>query len=229
MVGQDISIVCENGEIPAYFSEPKVGNGPGVIIISAIFGVDDDTKKMCDKLAESGHPAMALNMFWKDEIDSGPLLLENYDRAIARAQRVDRKSGNAYIRASIDKLKSASSCDGKVAVFGFCYGGPYAVEAAAHLGVDGAISFHGSYIEKFLEEFKNINCPIDFHFGDNDNVAPMDVIRLVEAECSKLEDANVFVYSGGAHGYMFPNRGDGYHAKAAELSWDRAIEFLKKI
>jgi hypothetical protein len=86
MVGQDISIVCENGEIPAYFSEPKVDNGPGVIIISAIFGVDDDTKKMCDKLAESGHPAMALNMFWKDEIDSGPLLLENYDRAIARAQ-----------------------------------------------------------------------------------------------------------------------------------------------
>ena len=229
MTTEDILIAYKTGEIPAYLTEPPVGKTVGIIVISAIFGVDDDTKKICDRLAEAGFPAMALNMFWEDDVDPGPLSTEDYERAKARAIRVDRNDGNAYVEAAISQLKSLNSCNGKVVVFGFCYGGPYVIEAAARYGIDGGVSFHGSYVEKYLSEFKNISCPLEFHFGDNDAVAPMTAVKQVKAECDKFEDHELFVYPGGEHGYMFPNRGSGYQAEAAELSWERAIKFLGKV
>jgi carboxymethylenebutenolidase len=229
MAAQEILIDYEKGKIPAYFSEPEFNKSVGVIVVSAIFGVDDDTKKVCDRLADSGFPAMALNMFWQDDTDPGPLSGAEHERAKARSTRVDRKDGNAYVEAAISKMKSTKSCNGKVVVFGFCYGGPYVVEAAARHGIDGGVIFHGSFIEKFLSEFKNISCPIEFHYGDNDAIAPMTAIEQVKVECDRRENRNLFVYPGGEHGYMFPNRGSGYHAEAADLSWERAINFLNKL
>ena len=229
MVAQNILIEHQDGKIPAYLSEPPSGEMVGVIVISAIFGVDDDTQRICDRLADAGYPAMALNMFWQDDTDAGPLSGAEHEKAKARSLRVDRKDGNDYVEAAISRMKSINTCNGKIAVFGFCYGGPYVVEAAARHGIDGGVVFHGSYVEKFLPEFKNINCPIEFHYGDNDAIAPMSAIEIVKKECDKQENRDIFVYPGGEHGYMFPNRGAGYLAEAADLSWDRAFNFLGKL
>jgi carboxymethylenebutenolidase len=231
MSGQDKTVAYKTGKIPVYCVEPVSGKGVGVVVVSAIFGVDGDTQKICSDLAAAGHPAMALDMFWEDDFDTGALDVspENVERARARAGRVDRADGNAYISTVLDAMKALKSCNGKVTVFGFCYGGPYVVEAAAHLGIDGGVSFHGSFVENFLPEFANITCPLAFHYGDNDAVAPMEAIDQVKAECKKHDNADVYVYPGGEHGYMFPNRGAGYQVEAAQLSWGRALEFLSTI
>ena len=57
----------------------------------------------------------------------------------------------------------------------------------------------------------------------------MEKIALIEAECKKRENRELFVYADGEHGYMFPNRGSGYHEEAAELSWKRTLDFLRNI
>jgi len=229
MTSQDIVVPTVIGEISAYESIPVSGSAVGVIVISAIFGNDDDTKKICDDLATEGFPAAAINMFCRDELDRGPLSINDYDRAIARSKRLDRDDGNIYVKASIDYLKSSEYCNGKIAVFGFCYGGPYVIEAAAQHWIDGGISFHGSYIENFLFEFEHVRCPMEFHYGDNDSVAPIGAIKQVQIECEKLDDAKLYIYPGGEHGYMFPNRGSGYQAEAAQLSWNHAIKFLNRL
>jgi len=230
MAGQTISVPYNSDAIPAYCAEPGNGSDVGVVIVSAIFGVDDDTKKICDDLAAEGYPALALNMFWEDDDpDVIAISPEGAKRGKARAGRVDRAAGNAYIGACIEDLKSRASCNGKIVVMGFCFGGPYVVQSAARHGIDGGISFHGSFVEKFLGEFENISCPLDFHYGDNDAVAPMEAIDQVRSACDQRDDAEVYVYPGGEHGYMFPNRGAGYQAEAAQLSWQRALEFLRKI
>jgi carboxymethylenebutenolidase len=229
-MGQDIGVSYNGGELPAYFAAPSSGNGIGVVIVTAIFGVDDDTKKICDDLATAGYPTIAPNMFWLDE-NSGVIAVspEGSEQGKARAGRVERDDGNAYIGACIDELKAHENCNGKVAVMGFCFGGPYVVQAAARFDVAGGISFHGSFVEKFLGELVDVSCPLAFHYGDNDEVAPMAAIDQIQAACEKRENAEVFVYSGGQHGYMFPNRGAGYLHDAAQLSWDRAFEFLNKL
>jgi len=229
-MGQDIGVTYKDGELPAYFAAPSSGNGIGVVIVTAIFGVDDDTKKICDDLAAAGYPTIAPNMFWQDE-DSGVIAVspEGSEQGKARAGRVERDDGNAYIGACIDDLKAHENCNGKVVVMGFCFGGPYVVQAAARFEIVGGISFHGSFVEKFLGELDNVNCPLAFHYGDNDAVAPMEAVEQVQAACENRENAEVFVYPDGQHGYMYPNRGAGYLAEAAQLSWDRAFEFLNKL
>ena len=230
MSGRDISVAFRDGAIPSYCAEPDDGKGMGIVIVTAIFGVDDDTKKICDDLAAAGHPTIAPNMFWQDE-DSGVIAVsaEGSERGKARAARVDRDDGNAYIGACIDQLKAHENCNGKVAVMGFCFGGPYVVQAAARFDVAGGISFHGSFVDKFLGELDDVSCPLAFHYGDNDEVAPMTAIEQIQAACENHDNAEVFIYPGGQHGYMFPNRGAGYLHDAAQLSWDRASEFLNKL
>ena len=229
-MGQDIGVSYDGGNLPAYFAEPASGSGIGVVIVTAIFGVDDDTKKICDDLAAAGYPTVAPNMFWQDE-DAGVIAVspEGSERGKARAARVDRDDGNAYIGACIDDLRARETCNGKVTVMGFCFGGPYVVQAAARFDVAGVVSFHGSFVENFLGELADVNCPLAFHYGDNDAIAPMAAIDKVKAVCENRDNAEVFVYPGGQHGYMFPNRGAGYLAEAAQLSWDRTFEFLNNL
>ena len=229
-MGQETGVAYNGGEIPAYIAEPTSGSGVGVVIVTAIFGVDGDTKKICDDLAAAGYPAIAPNMFWQDE-DAGVIAVspEGSERGKARAGRVGRDDGIAYIGACIDDLKARETCNGKVTVMGFCYGGPYVVQAAARFDVAGGVSFHGSFVENFLGELDAVSCPLAFHYGDNDEVAPMTAVEQVQAACANRNNAEVFVYPGGQHGYMFPNRGAGYLAEAAQLSWDRTFALLNTL
>ena len=87
MVAQNILIEHQDGKIPAYLSDQPSGAMGGVIVISAIFGVDDDTQRICDRLADAGYPAMALNMFWQDDTDAGPLSGDEHEKAKARSLR----------------------------------------------------------------------------------------------------------------------------------------------
>ena len=89
---------------------------------------------------------------------------------------------------------------------------------------------NGSYVEKFLTDFSQITCPVQFHYGDNDAVAPMEgSVSVVQAACADRHDAEVFIYSGGEHSYMFRSRAGVYLEDAAELSWQRTFELLANL
>ena len=58
-----------------------------------------------------------------------------------------------------------------------------------------------------------------------------EVIDQVKKTFSEArDDAEVFVYPGGVeHGYMLPGHGAAYNEAAAEQSWERTLDLLKKI
>ena len=136
----------------------------------------------------------------------------------------------AYIEAAIEVLRVSPRCNGKIALQGYCFGGPFVVQASARLNVNAGFSYHGSYVEKFLGEFGQINCPMQFHYGDNDAIAPMEgSVSVVQAACADRDAAEVFIYAGGEHSYMFPSRSGVYLEDAAELSWQRTFELLANL
>ena len=232
MSGQDIDIPYHSRALPGYMAEPLDGQKPGVVVIGAIFGVDDDIKAITDRLAANGYPAIAPNMFWEDTEDTDvlPVSPEGSERGRARAARINRDAGVAYIAAAIETLRGSPRCNGKIAVQGYCFGGPFMVQATARLDVNAGFSYHGSYVEKFVSEFGQITCPVQFHYGDNDAVAPMEgSVSVVQAACADRRDAEVFIYSGGEHSYMFPSRAGVYLEDAAELSWQRTFELLASL
>ena len=232
MSGQDINIPYQSRALPGYMAEPVKGQKPGVVVIGAIFGVDDDIKAITDRLAANGYPAIAPNMFWEDAEDTDvlPVSPEGSERGRARAARVNRDAGVAYIAATIEILRASPRCNGKIALQGYCFGGPFMVQATARLDVSAGFSYHGSYVEKFVSEVGQINCPVQFHYGDNDAVAPMEgSVSVVQAACADRDNAEVFIYAGGEHSYMFLSRAGVYLEDAAELSWQRTFELLASL
>ncbi len=227
MPGQDIEIEFEDGTIPAYFAPPVAGDGGGVVLISTIFGVDDEARGVADDLSNAGFAAMAPDMFWR--VDPGAVPVSDMQRAQVRNKAFNSEDGVRYVAAAVADMKARPECNGKVAVMGFCFGGPYALMGASRLGCDAGISFHGSHVGNFMDEFAVVQCPLSFHYGDNDAVAPMTEITEIKAAIDALDGSGLFIYPGAEHGYMFPSRGDGYDVAARDASWERALAVLDRM
>ncbi len=229
MNGRKSEFLFKDKSIPAYFSAPTGNPGMGVVVVSAIFGVTDEIEKICDDLAAAGYPAVAPDMFWR--VDPGPLpsTPEGYQRGIARAADYDRDEGLQYVDAAIGEIKGHPQCNGRVAVMGFCFGGAFALLGSTRLGIDGGVCFHGTAVERHLDEFRQAGSPLSFHYGDADEVAPMSEVNQIITACGELDDAEIFIYPGAQHAYMFPSRGDIYDEDAATKSWNRALDFLRRL
>ena len=231
MAGTHVTIaVADGGTFDSYVAAPAAGKGAGVVIVSTISGVDSDMTHYADTLTAEGFVVSAPDMFWRDA-DPGPLpwTAEGRKRAFARNDRYDLEQGMRDLADVIADLKKHPRCNGKIAVMGFCFGSPFALLAAARYGTDAGISFHGSHVEKYLAEVGRVRCPLSFHYGDQDEVAPMAAVERIREAFNGLPDAKVFVYPGAGHGFMTMTRGPGYMESVAHSAWARAREVLKRL
>ena len=186
---------------------------------------------VADRLAREGYAAVVLDPFWRDE-DFGVIGHdeEGRKRAFARLERTPFDQAFGDLTDVINDLRSRKECNGRIAVMGFCYGGPFAIVAGAKCGIQAGISYHGSFVDKFLDSVPDVDCPLSFHWGDNDRAAPMELIERVKEEFMQLDDAEVHLYSGGVeHGYMLPGHEPAYNKAAAEQSWERTFQLLKSV
>ena len=74
-----------------------------------------------------------------------------------------------------------------------------------------------------------MRCPLSFHYGDRDEVAPMAAVERIREAFSGLPDAKVFVYPGAGHGFMTMTRDPGYMESVAHSAWARALEVLNRL
>jgi carboxymethylenebutenolidase len=231
MAGTHVKIAAaDGGTFDSYVASPVSEKGAGVILISTISGVDSDMTYYADLLATEGFVASAPDMFWRDS-DPGPLPWndDGRKRAFARNERYDLELGMRDLADVIAHLKKHPRCNGKIAVMGFCFGSPFALLAAARYGTNAGISFHGSHVENHLDEVDRVRCPLSFHYGDRDEVAPMTAIERIQEAFGRIADAQVYVYAGAGHGFMTMTRGRGYSESVARTAWARALEVLRRI
>lgn len=228
----DIRIAASDGDaFEAYLAAPSSGQGPGVAIVSTIFGLEDDVKAYADRLAADGCVVAVPNVFWRVE-DSEALRPDvppsdpGFKRAVDRAFALDIDKSMDDLARVIAHLRARPACNGRIAVMGFCWGGRYALRAAAELPVDASISFHGTQCATVLDRAPRAKCPMSFHWGDKDWVVPMPEIAKIRDAFAAAKDAEVVVHPGAEHSYMLPSRGAGYSASAAEASWSRALELI---
>ena len=87
----DIKVAATGGgEFDCYVALPKSEKGPALVIMPAVFGVDDDVRKMVDDLAAKGIVAAAPDLFWRG--DSGPMPRTEEGRRRATERSADRET-----------------------------------------------------------------------------------------------------------------------------------------
>lgn len=230
MTGKQIEIAAEDGKFEAYLAAPdqgpNQGRGPGVVLVTHIYGVDRDTKAMCDDLARRGCVALAQNFFWRDQ-DPGVLeqSAEGGQRARARAMRIDFAKAMADLKHAIAEVRRHPNCNGKIAAFGYCFGGAYVWRSACDGLIDAGVSFHGTFVSKSMKQGDKPRCPVSFHYGDNDELAPPDELAAVK-RTADAAGAEFVIHAGAPHGFMMPSNPHHYHAEAAGKSWDRALQIV---
>lgn len=231
MAGIDIKIASsEGGEFDSYIALPASGPAPGIVLAAAVFGVDNDMRQITDDLAAQGFCATSPDFFWRG--DKGPLTRSEEDGKRARARAQPRKElieqGVQDLADAVADLKARPECNGKVAVAGFCYGGPYALIGPARLGLDAGFAYHGTNVQDWYEELENVNVPVGLFWGTEDHAGPPEVLDKFKKGAEIYDSLEVHIYPDVGHGYTAKSA-PAWDADAAKHSWTRTYEILNTL
>ena len=217
-MGKMIRLKAKDGhELDAYLAEPKGKAKGGIVVVQEIFGVTSHVKRVADQYAAQGYKAIAPAMF--DRVERNVTLdYSQIQKGLEYMHQLKWPNTLADLTAAADEIRGV----GGAAVVGYCWGGTVAHVAASELDLDAAVSYYGGGVAKNLD--KKPQCPIMYHFGDQDASIPLPDIE-------KIKKANptspLHVYPGAGHGFNCDERGS-YSAKDAKVAFERSVAFLKE-
>jgi carboxymethylenebutenolidase len=215
MSGHDVRITApDKARYQCFIAGEVLPPRPAIILFSAIFGADDDMKQMAQRWVDRGYLVAVPDYYHR----IAPGILDRSEEgrkaAVARWMAVDVDLVIADVRPLKDHLLSLPSCNGKVAALGVCAGGELAFLAAARLGIQAAAAFHGTHIDRHLDEADAIGVPVTLHYGEADTLVPAEKVAAVKVGLEGRSSVEIHVYPGAEHGFSFPGR-PSYHEAAA--------------
>jgi carboxymethylenebutenolidase len=228
MQGENIRVrSSEGGEFDCYRVTPRAGaKVPAIVIASAVHGVNADLRAIADEFASQGCIAAAPDLFWRSV--PGPLARDD-DRTKERSQpRLEKiQTGEADLADTLAGLRQEPLWNGRAAVMGLCYGGPYAILGPKRLGYDAGISCHGSQMLDYIEELEGLDRPVCIIWGDEDHQAPADVLDAYRGAAARMRNLELHVFPGVLHGYMMPENVKAFDRKTRDFSMARALAILE--
>jgi len=210
-----------------YLVKPPSGSGPGVLVIQEWWGLDNDLKKMADKLAAAGFVALAPDLYHGQvaghtEMDKAAHLMNTMP-----ADRAGRDMSGA-----VDFLASHPSVTSKgIGVVGFCMGGMLSFIIAANRPdkVKAVVPFYGFPQGPMEPDWSKLSAAIRGHMAENDDFFPPAAAAALEKKLRAMgKDCSLKVHPGTGHAFMGPHNALGtLNEKLAAQIWPDVIAFLK--
>lgn len=222
-------------EVNCFVTYPEVKDrATAVIVIHEIFGLTDWARSVTDELAEAGYIAIAPDLLWGSAPGGGGTteLIKSGNEVGQAIRKLSPDQITADLNAVVDYVAKLPSCNGKVVVVGFCWGGGQSFRFATNnKNLKAGFVFYGTGPDK-TEDFARINCPVYGFYGGNDN----RVTATVPATTASMKDAQKtyepVVYDGAGHGFMRAGEAPDASAankKAHDDAWQRMKELLGTI
>jgi carboxymethylenebutenolidase len=219
----------EGPEFDCHVAMPETGPAiPAVVLASSIYGVDEDLRGIADEFASSGCIAVAPDLFWRTL--PGPLARGDA-RATLRAQRrLDCiRTGERDFVDVMRMLAGQPLFNGRAALIGLCYGGPYAIVGPKRLGFEAGMSCHGSQMLDFVTDLQDVERPIFIEWGDHDDAAPAAVRDAYRAAAAQMQNVKLRVFPGAAHGYMMRGNTGAFDEALYEQTIERALAMVQAL
>jgi carboxymethylenebutenolidase len=221
----EISTLDGSGRFRAYRANPNSSPRGAIVVIQEIFGLNPGIRARCDRWAENGYLAVALDLFWRDtpNLNLDPDVPEQLQQAFGHYQKFDKDLGIQDLEATIRYARTESG--GRVGVVGYCLGGMLTYLCATRTDTDASVAYYGGGIDAFLGESHAIARPILLHFAEQDHFIPSDTIALIKKELGSNPHAAIHTYPGVDHGFATES-GKRRVADAAELADSRTAAFF---
>lgn len=198
---------------------------PGVLILPAWKGIDNEAKNAATELQKQGYIAFVADIYGEGNIPA-----DNAAAAkIAGSYKQDYKAYQQRISVALEELKKQGANPEKIAVIGYCFGGTGALETArAGFPVSGVVSIHGG----LAKGNDRLNVPIKTkvlveHPADDENVKPEDLTNLITELKTGKTDFQIITYANSKHTFTNPESPD-YNEVMAKRAWNHTLTFLKE-
>jgi carboxymethylenebutenolidase len=220
-------------EVNCYVTYPEVKDkATAVIVIHEIFGLSDWARSVTDELAEAGYIAIAPDLLWGLAPGGGGTAeLGGADAATKVIGKLPPDQITADLDAVAKYVSELPSCNGKIAVGGFCWGGGQSFRYATNnKDLKAAFVFYGG--PPAANEMARINCPVYGFYGGNDSRVTSTVTNAVASMKKAEKTYEPVTYEGAGHGFM--RGGEAPNAKpddkkAHDEAWVRWKDILKKL
>lgn len=218
-----IEYPTEKGKMRAYSARPRGENKlPAMIVIHENRGLNAHIEDVARRVALEGYLTIAPDAL--SPLGGTPA---NPDDARGLFAKLDRAENIGNFTAAVKYLKTHPQSTGKVGCTGFCWGGAITNQVAVHAPeLDAAVPFYGS--QPATEDVPRIKAALMLHYAGNDERINAGIAAFEEALKKASISYKLFVYEGAGHAFFNDSNPSRYHKEAAELAWQRTLEFLKE-
>jgi carboxymethylenebutenolidase len=220
-----------NGSIRGYFVRPvsadtreaKPSKLPGILVIHENRGLNPHIEDIARRLALANFMAFApdgltsLGGFPGDDYKGGQLF-----------NKIDKAKMFEDMAAAGVWLRERQDCTGKIGVTGFCYGGSTSNALAVRLGADlaAAVPFYGGPPPD--ADIPKIKAAVLVHHGELDTRLAATWPAYDKALTAAGVAHEGYIYPGSVHGFNCDATPERYNKPAADLAWQRTIDWFNK-
>ncbi|NJK37136.1 MAG: dienelactone hydrolase family protein [Oscillatoriales cyanobacterium RM2_1_1] len=212
--------------ITGYIARPAQATAtlPGLIVIHEWWGLNDNIRKMTERLAGEGYLALAVDLYG-GEVAETP---EKAKELVTAAQQNPEVLKN-NLRQAYQYLEREEKAP-KIASIGWCFGGTWSLNTALLFPrqLDAAVIYYGGGIETSPEKLQDLEMPILGIFGELDQNPSVETVRQFEAALKGLgKPVEIKIYPNANHAFANPS-GTRYNPEAAADAWTKTVAFLAK-
>lgn len=228
-----LDVNTPDGPLPVDVFRPAGGNGAGIVLCQEIFGITEFMRQVARRLAsELGYTVFLPHFYWRQATPGEPAeAVEGggeaaLHRGMALAQGCDWGLAVDDALATVEAARNDAATGGRVALYGYCWGGGLAFAAAAAGTPDALVSYYGSALPSLLELAPDVTAPSLHHFGTADSFIPVPEQERIRASVTR-DGVEWHSWEGAGHAFSNPLP-DFHHREADEGAWAVTAEWLTR-
>jgi carboxymethylenebutenolidase len=218
-----VSFTGATGNLSGYLALPAGGGTRlgTVLVIHENRGLNPHIEDVARRLAKDGFAALAV-----DFLSPAGGTPTDEDRAREMISGLDPKQTLDNAVAAVSYLKTHPSGNGKVGAVGFCWGGGLVNQlATATADLAAGVAYYGRTPDSAA--VPNIKSRMLLHYAGLDERINAGIEEYRTALEAAGVDHTIHVYEGVNHAFNNDTSTARYDKAAADLAWQRTVEFFR--